>query len=35
MREIDSDVLMVVAGVVVCLIALMELYPLWRRQRAK
>ena len=34
MREIDSDVLMIVAGVVVSLVALLELYPLWRRQRS-
>jgi len=34
MRDVDPDTLMVVAGVVISLIALAELYPLWRKRRA-
>ena len=33
MRDIDPDTLMLVAGVVISLIALWELYPLWRDRR--
>ncbi|CDK40910.1 hypothetical protein DM2_799 [Halorubrum sp. DM2] len=33
MRDIDPDTLMLVAGVVISLIALAELYPLWKRRK--
>jgi len=32
MRDIDPDTLMVAAGVVISLIALAELYPLWKNR---
>lgn len=35
MRNIDPDTLMVAAGVVISLIALLELYPLWRERRSE
>jgi hypothetical protein len=33
MDDFDSDVLMIAAGVVLSLIALLELYPAWRGTR--
>ena len=33
MDDIDPDTLMVAAGVVLSLIAVMEIYPIWKRSR--
>ncbi|SNR29557.1 hypothetical protein SAMN06266787_101963 [Halorubrum ezzemoulense] len=33
MRDINPDTLMLVAGVAISLIALLELYPLWKNRR--
>lgn len=35
MKDIDPDTAMVAAGVVISLIAVLELYPAWRKSRAE
>lgn len=35
MEDIDPDTAMVVAGVVLSLIAIIELYPAWKKSRAE
>jgi hypothetical protein len=35
MDDIDSDTMMIAAGVVISLIAILEFYPAWREAREK
>jgi hypothetical protein len=35
MDDIDSDTMMIAAGVVITMIAILEFYPAWRETREK